>query len=81
VALPSAACCRGQLVQGVGAALYGSTDSITDYSIVQTDSFGVRSIVQRDYADDAEFQVQVDTTYSPYFRDYLASIARRRYCC
>jgi hypothetical protein len=58
----------------VNAGMYGATDSITDFSIIQTDSFGVRDIVLRDYADDAEFQIQVETATSPYFRDFLASV-------
>lgn len=55
-----------------GGAQYGATDGITDYSVVREDDWGIRDIVERDYADDAEFQVWVAKAESERFRRMLA---------
>lgn len=55
-----------------GDAEYGASDGIDDYSEVQPDTFGVRDIVERDYADDAEMTIWVPVADSPRFRRILA---------
>ncbi len=55
-----------------GDAEVGASDEIDDYSDVQADAWGVRDIVERDYSDDAEFTVYVDSDISPQFRRMLA---------
>jgi hypothetical protein len=61
----------GQAIEP-GGAQFGASDGIDDYSQVQPDAWGVRDIVQRDYTDEAEFNVQVPTAASPFFRRTLA---------
>lgn len=55
-----------------GGAEYGASDGIEDYSRVETDEWGVRDIIQRDYSDVAEFQVFVENSSSGAFRNLLA---------
>jgi hypothetical protein len=55
-----------------GITLAGATDGITDYSVVKEDGWGVRDIVERDYADDAEFTVWVQKDAAVRFRRMLA---------
>lgn len=55
-----------------GLAQWNASDGIQDYSVIKADSFGVRDIVERDYADDAEFIVEVRPDMSPRFRRILA---------
>ncbi len=61
------------LATEAGAARYDASDEIDDYSLVQPDAWGVRDIVERDYADDAEMLVEVQADRSPQFRRLLAS--------
>lgn len=56
-----------------GAAKLGASDGLQDYSRVEEDEWGIRDIVERDYADDAELTVDVESWYSPTFRRLLAS--------
>jgi hypothetical protein len=55
-----------------GAAEYGASDGIEDYSIVAPDRWGTRDIVERDYADDAEMTIWVPAARSEQFRRILA---------
>lgn len=55
-----------------GAAEYGASDGIDDYSIVAPDRYGIRDIVERDYADDAEMTIWVPAAQSERFRRILA---------
>lgn len=57
----------------VGDAEVGASDELDDYSSVEADAWGVRDIVERDYADDAEFTVYVSADVSPLFRRTLAA--------
>jgi len=58
---------------GPGAAEFGASDGITDWSRFEPDEWGVRDVVERDYADDAELMVEVPVRLSPAFRRLLAS--------
>jgi hypothetical protein len=54
-----------------GTAELGLTDGIDDYSLIAPDTFGVRDIVERDYADNMELTIWVETARSPAFRRLL----------
>lgn len=56
-----------------GDAEVGASDELDDFSSVEADQFGVRDIVERDYADDANFTVYVDAAVAPLFRRTLAA--------
>ncbi len=55
-----------------GKTAYGSGDSIDDYSDVEFDEWGVKDITERDYADDAELNLDVMLNDTETFRDLLA---------
>jgi hypothetical protein len=56
-----------------GDAEVGASDELDDFSSADPDQFGVRDIVERDYADDASFTVYVDADIAPLFRRTLAA--------
>lgn len=55
-----------------GDAEFGLSDGIDDYSVIAPDPFGVRDIVERDYADNMELTVWVEAHRSPAFRRLLS---------
>lgn len=66
----------GELLMGPvmepGRAEFGLTDGIDDYSIITPDAFGVRDIVERDFADNMELTIWVESGRSPALRRLLA---------
>lgn len=68
----------GEIVIGrsrdIGATQYGLGLSILDYSKIETDDFGVRAIVQRDYAKRMSAEVWVDTADTSFVFALLASL-------
>ena len=66
----------GELIMGPamepGDAEFGLSDGIDDYSVIAPDPFGVRDIVERDYADNMELTIWVESARSPAFRRLLA---------
>lgn len=67
----------GELLMGLGYepgfAILGCSDGIDDYSQIKPDAWGVRDIVERDFADDTEMTVIVDESLSARFRQLLAA--------
>lgn len=54
-----------------GTAEFGLSDGIDDYSVITPDAFGVRDIVERDFADNMEMTIWVQSNRSPAFRRVL----------
>jgi hypothetical protein len=58
----------GELLMGqaldAGRVQAGLSDGIDDYSLIQADEFGVRDIVERDFADNMELTILVEITRS-----------------
>ena len=71
----------GHMVMGrqayIGAALYGSSVGIIDYSRKATDEFGNTVVVQRSYSKRAEFDVVIDTPEIGYVQRLLADSRAR----
>lgn len=64
-------CVLGQSKE-LGSSLHGSAFSIQDYSVKDTDEFGVTTIVQRDYASRGNFIIKVDNTFLSRLKNLLA---------
>jgi len=67
----------GGIIYGVqaylGQTLYGSTTGIHDYSVKQTDDFGVADILERDYSNRMALDFLVETASKNYVSNLLAS--------
>jgi hypothetical protein len=67
----------GELLMGqafdYGVTEAGLSDGIDDYSLIQPDEFGVRDIVERDYADNMDLTVYVRSAMSPALRRFLTN--------
>jgi hypothetical protein len=65
----------GELLMGraldPGQTEIGVQDGIDDYSVITPDQFGVRDIVERDYADNMTLTVWVESARSPILRRFL----------
>lgn len=65
----------GELLMGsvmdAGVTEAGVSDGIDDYSLIQPDEFGVRDIVERDFADNMELTVFVQTQKSAPLKRFL----------
>lgn len=65
----------GELIVGpvleAGSAESGMSDGIDDYSVIAPDQFGVRDIVERDFADNMELTIWVEAGRSAAFRRLL----------
>jgi hypothetical protein len=65
----------GELLMGpaleIGRVMAGVSDGIDDYSRIEADEFGVRDIVERDFADNMEFAVRVEASISPVLKAFL----------
>jgi hypothetical protein len=74
---PSGTAECGELVLGLSKELgfteYGSTFSITDYSVKTQDVFGNYNIVPRSFSKRAEFYIQVPNTSVDFFQNLLAT--------
>ncbi|MCW5648347.1 MAG: hypothetical protein KIS62_01240 [Ramlibacter sp.] len=66
------ACILGLSLQP-GSAEHGASDGIDDYSVIEKDAFGIRDVVERGYADDAELTCWVPQNESERFRRFLVS--------
>lgn len=66
----------GELLMGeafeAGVTEAGVQDGIDDYSLIQADQFGVRDIVERDFADNMELTVNVASGLSASLKRFLA---------
>jgi hypothetical protein len=54
-----------------GGAEFGLSDGIDDYSVIEPDAWGVRDIVERDFADNMDLTIVVRKERSPAFRRLL----------
>lgn len=65
----------GELIMGPalepGRTLSGGSDGIDDYSVIAADEFGVRDIVEREYADNTDQSIMVEKARSPMLRRFL----------
>jgi hypothetical protein len=65
----------GELLMGLaltpGNTESGVQDGIDDYSVIAPDQFGVRDIIERDYADNMSLTVWVDSLRSPVLKRFL----------